>query len=271
MNSHLFRLFRPKLALLNGVSAVAGGLLFPSAPEPAAMLATVTGVGLMAASGSVLNQVQERNFDLLMERTRLRPLPRKMLTPSAATVVGGICAVTGALVLASAGGVFPGLLGAAALAWYLGIYTPLKRHSELALAAGALCGAIPPVIGWTVAGGAPGDPRIMVLAGLMYLWQIPHFWLFQSRHEADYRRAGFVLSPCCGTTRSLLCMLWLLALLPAALLLPTFGIIDHPGAAWLIPFALAIAVAWLLRWNEAVFACLNLFPVILAGLLLARK
>jgi heme o synthase len=271
----LSRLFRPRLALLNGIAALGGYLLLPAEADKPLLVATLLGVTLLAAGGSALNQVQERDLDRLMERTRDRPLPRGDLTPAAAMSIGGACIVAGLLVVAAAGGFFPMLLGCAALIWYLGVYTPLKRRTTFALAVGALCGAIPPVIGWCIAGGRILDYRVMMLAGLLYLWQIPHFWLFQQRHANDFRRAGFPLvagRQVTGTGATALCRLWIVALAAAALLLPAFGIIEPPAALWYVAavpgFLLVLAAV---RSEAALFSCLNLFPLLVTLVMLVQR
>jgi len=186
-------LLRPRLALLNGVAAVGGYLLFPAEPRGLALSAAFCGVALLAAGGSAINQVLERDLDRLMARTRLRPLPQGQLTPAAATFIAAGLILLGLMLLGAVGGLLPMLIGAAALAWYLVVYTPLKRRTPLALMIGALCGALPPIIGWCLAGGNPADYQAVLLAGLLYLWQIPHFWLLQRRHADDYRNAGIPL------------------------------------------------------------------------------
>ncbi|RNC71750.1 MAG: protoheme IX farnesyltransferase [Desulfuromonadales bacterium] len=267
----LSRLFRPLLALLNGVAAVGGYLLFPAPAEGVPLAAVFAGVTLLAAAGSALNQVVERDVDSLMVRTRLRPLPAGELTPGGATAIGSTSLLAGLLLMGAAGGWLPALLGAGALAWYLGIYTPLKRRTPLALAIGAVCGAIPPIIGWCSAGGSPADYQAVLLAGLLYLWQIPHFWLLQLRHREDYRRAGIPLFQprTGGAGPANLCRLWLAALVAGTMLLPAFGIIEPSVALWsaLLPMILIFVP---LTLNEsALFSCLNLFPVLVTLALLA--
>jgi protoheme IX farnesyltransferase len=271
----LSRLFRLRLAFLNGIAALGGYLLLPAEAEKELLLATLLGVTLLAAGGSALNQVQERDLDRLMERTRDRPLPRGDLTPAAAMSIGGACILAGLLVVGAAGGYFPVILGSAALVWYLGVYTPLKRRTTFALAVGALCGAFPPVIGWCIAGGRVLDYRVMMLAGLLYLWQIPHFWLFQHRHADDFRRAGFPLVANSRFVRigaTPLCRLWIIALAAAAMLLPAFGIIESPAALWYaaaVPGSLLIVAA--VRSEAILFSCLNLFPLLVTLVVLAQR
>lgn len=266
MTRSLARLFRWRLALLNGVVAVGGFLLFPARPtQGATMVAVLSGVALLAAAGSAFNQVQERQLDRLMVRTRNRPLPRGDLTPAAAVAWGSGCLSAGLLVLRVGGGMLPVFLGMVALAWYLLVYTPLKRRTPLAVMAGGFCGALPPVIGWVSAGGSPADYRIILLAGLLYLWQMPHFWLFQHRHAEDYRCAGLPLLPSyLGRLSPLgVCRLWIMALAAGSLLLPAFGLIAPSVVRW---FAVGLGGlgALALSRNEAVlFVGLNFFPLLL--------
>ncbi|MBT0651922.1 protoheme IX farnesyltransferase [Geomobilimonas luticola] len=265
-------LFRPRLALLNGVTAVGGYLLFPGEIDSVRLGALFAGVVLLAAAGSALNQVLERDIDRLMERTRLRPLPAGKLTLTGATVAGCTLLLAGSLVLVLAGRWLPALLGGAALAWYLVLYTPLKRRTSLALAAGAVCGAIPPVIGWCSAGGSPVDYPVVLLAGLLYLWQIPHFWFLQLRHADDYRRAGIPLLRLRSgdSFPAGICRLWLAALVAGTLLLPAFGVIGNPGTVWFPLLPLALGIVSLVRSETVIFSSLNLFPLLLTLLLFSR-
>ena len=259
------RLCRPKLAIMNGIAAAGGYLLCPW-PSTATSIGRITvGVTLLAAAGSAVNQVMERDLDLLMTRTQSRPLPQGELTPTEAMAVAGVCLALG-LYLLSAGGLIPLLLAGAALACYLGVYTPLKRRTPLALAAGGICGAIPPLIGWCSAGGAITDYRVMLLAGLLYLWQIPHFWLFQHHHSADYRRAGIPLVIARankGASPTALCRLWIVALLAGSLLLPGFGLIVPPLAIWYTAALLLLGLLSLIGSETILFRCLNFFPLLI--------
>ncbi len=267
------RLLRLRLALLNGIAAAGGYLLFPAPAAPGFLAAVFAGVALLAAAGSAFNQVQERDLARIMSRTRLRPLPAGDLTPGEATAIGGGCLLAGLLLLGTSGGFLPALLGAAALAWYLGLYTPLKRHTSLALAAGAVSGAIPPIIGWCSAGGDPSDYRVMLLAGILYLWQIPHFLFLQLRHADDYRRAGIPLVRLRmnGAIPVGLCRLWLAALLAGSLLLPAFGVIAHPGASLFAVLPLALGMLSFSRSETALVSSLNLFPLLVTLALFIQR
>ena len=266
-------LFRLKLSLLNGVSALAGYLLFPSSGEILPALTAFAGVSLLAAGGSALNQALERDLDIRMLRTRMRPVPQQIMTPTAASTAGAIAIMIGSMLLGAVGSAVTALLGAAALVWYLAVYTPLKTRTTLALPLGALCGAFPPLIGWSLAGGHPGDYRIITLAGLLFLWQVPHFWLFQRRHAEDYRRAGIPLFSTQGTIAgsSPFFWLWIVALCAGAMLLPAFGLIVRPGALWYALFPLPIVFFALFRSGQLLFPCINCFPLLVTVLLVIQK
>lgn len=266
-------LFRLKLSFLNGISALAGYLLFPAPGEILTALAAIAGVSLLAAGGSAVNQVLERDLDTRMIRTRMRPVPQQVLVPATASAAGAIVIVLGCMLLGAFGSVVTPLLGAAALIWYLAVYTPLKTKTTLALPIGAFCGAFPPLIGWSLAGGHPADYRVVTLAGLLFLWQIPHFWLFQRRHAEDYRRAGIPLRCCEGifAGNSPFFWLWTVALCAGAMLLPAFGLIVRPGALWYALFPLPMVFFSLYRSGQLLFPYINCFPLLVTLLLVIQK
>lgn len=263
----LATLFRLRLALLNGVTALGGYCLFPAPIEAVTLSAAFGGVTLLAMGGSAFNQRLERDLDALMTRTLLRPLPQGRLSVTTATFAGACAVLAGLALLTASGGLVPSLLGLAALVWYLALYTPLKRKTALALPLGALCGAFPPLIGWTLAGGAPADYRIITLAGVLFLWQVPHFWLLQERHRADYRLAGFPLV----TVKEGLFGLWIVALAAATLLLPAFGLIGRPAAVWYAAVPVPLLLLALLRSRRPLFIYLNLYPLLVTLVLSFRN
>lgn len=273
MSRSLVRLFRWRLSLLNGVAAVGGYCLFPAPATMEECLTVFIGVMLLAAGSSALNQVLERDLDRLMTRTSGRPLPRGDLSPTVAALIGTGALLAGLLALAGGGGLLPTLLGGGAVAWYLGLYTPLKRRTPFALVVGACCGAVPPVIGWCSAGGEWGDYRIMLLAGLLFLWQVPHFWLFQRRHEGDYRRAGIPLfvPGLAGGDPASLCRLWLFALAAAAAMLPAFGVIGRESARWYLVIPLGLGILAVIRSEKILRSCIDSFPLLVTIALVIQR
>jgi protoheme IX farnesyltransferase len=169
-------------------STLAGFYLHPGADG--SLLPSAAGVFLLAAGSSALNQIQEQKTDALMDRTRNRPVAAGRLHPAAALAIAIALLASGLAALAQTDSLTATVLGAFSALWYNAVYTPLKKRTAFALLPGALCGALPPLVGWTAAGGHPTDPLIVLLAGLFFLWQIPHFWRRSLRWRDDYRRAG---------------------------------------------------------------------------------
>jgi protoheme IX farnesyltransferase len=269
----LSSLFRVRLALLNGVTAVGGFCLFPDSIAGANLLVPFCAVTLLAMGGSALNQLLERDIDALMARTMQRPLPQGRLTVLAALFAGTGTVLAGLALLAMTGGILPTLFGAAALVWYLAVYTPLKRKTTLALPLGALCGAFPPLIGWCLAGGSLPDYRIIILAGLLIIWQVPHFWLLQERHEADYLRVGIPLVDfrAIEPGRVSLVFLWLTAMTAAAMLLPALGGVERRMAPWFLLTALIPFMVVFFRSKRLLFPVFSLFPLALTVILMLQK
>lgn len=227
----LMTLIRFRLTAMVAASSLAGYLLHPWNQGMSGAVALTFGVFLLAAGGSALNQVQERRTDSLMARTCHRPLAAGLLSPRTGLVVTLLLFVL-ALALLFTTGPLPAGLGVFTILWYNGVYTPLKRITPWALLPGALCGALPPVLGWTAAGGGVADYRIILPAGIFFLWQIPHFWFLALKHREDLQRAGLptLFSRFTPAQVERLALLWVLSLASATLLLLGFGLLRHPAA-----------------------------------------
>ncbi|MDM8009064.1 MAG: UbiA family prenyltransferase [Phycisphaerae bacterium] len=150
------------------------------------------GTLLLAAGASALNQCQEVALDSRMERTRRRPIPAGHIDRTTAVFLAALTLLGGLYVLTSIGthAVQLLVLSVLAVAWYNGLYTYLKRVTAFAVVPGAVIGAIPPVIGFVAAGGDVSDPVILLVAGFLFIWQVPHFWLLMLLLEDQYVRAG---------------------------------------------------------------------------------
>ena len=177
------------LSLTVALSATVGCFLFQ--PDPGwNILFVFSGVFLLAGSSSALNQYQEREWDRKMSRTSGRPVASGKISESAAVLISLTLLIAGGILLAQTG-ITPLILGLLNIVIYNLLYTPLKRKTIFAVLPGGLVGAVPPVIGWTAAGGDIGDPAILFLATLVFLWQVPHFWLLLIRYGKEYEKAGF--------------------------------------------------------------------------------
>ena len=206
------------------------------------LLTVVFGILLLACGSAVINHIQEWKTDALMERTKNRPIPSKKISVPNAAIISLVLIFTGSFLLLF-NGIIPLLLGLLNLFWYNVVYTPLKRVNQLAIIPGSLVGAIPPVVGWTSAGGYVFDPQILVISFFFFIWQIPHFWLLLLLLGKDYEKAGFpTLTQVFNTNQlSRITFIWIVATVVASLLIPLFGIVKNP----VYYFALLAAGLWL--------------------------
>jgi protoheme IX farnesyltransferase len=195
------------------------------------MLMPITGIFLLACGSCALNQYQERKSDQRMERTQKRPLPSKRLHPVAALKISLLCLLGGASILMAGTNWVALGLGAFAVFWYNGIYTPLKRKTAFAAIPGALIGTIPPVLGWVSGGGHLLDPQILAIALFFFIWQVPHFWLLVLDFGKDYERAGFPSLTRIFTPPQLrrITFTWVFATAVACLMIPLFGLVNFYG------------------------------------------
>nr|WP_279355623.1 UbiA family prenyltransferase [Fundidesulfovibrio agrisoli] len=215
------------------VAALAGYVCF----KPAAgfdLACTLVGALLLAAGSGALNQLQERSTDRLMARTASRPLASGRLSAPGAMIfiVSCLGASLALLALTGAGAV---AVWAVVLLVYNGLYTPLKRRTPFAILIGGVAGAMPPLLGWCAAGGDPADCRILALAGMLYLWQVPHFWILAQRHEEEYRAAGLPVFTGRFHSRSGFAVsIWLACYGLSVLLLPALGLVATPWLGFVL-------------------------------------
>jgi protoheme IX farnesyltransferase len=242
----------------------------------AGLITTLLGILLLAMGSSALNEVQEHKLDALMPRTANRPIPRGDLSPAMAAGIAVAMAVAGFLLLLLAHNLTSALLGALALAWYNGFYTPLKRVSAFAVVPGSLIGALPPAIGWTAAGGHLTDPSVLALAFVFFIWQVPHFWLLVGLHAEGYEAAGYpTLVGLFGRPRlSRLTFTWTCGTAAACGLLPLFRVLG----SWPAELMLGLGALWLILGSlpllkpgqdaalyRRVFMNINLFALVLTA------
>ena len=224
----LAEMTKPGITLMVVLTAGLGFLLAGGETFSFTLLVyTLLGTGLVSGGASVLNHVLERETDALMRRTANRPLPTGRMDPDAALLFGVAVAVAGLLVLYLAANPLTALLGAAALAGYVFVYTPLKRVSSLATIIGAIPGAIPPMMGWSAVRNEL-DLAAWGLFGLLFFWQMPHFLAIAWLCREDYARGGFPLltvNDPDGTRTARQAVLWGAALVPVSLLPSVLGLL----------------------------------------------
>lgn len=243
-------LCRAPLSLFAACSAATGFLIAPHG-ESAAVLVPIAAVFALACGASALNQVQERAIDARMERTKRRPIPAGVIAPMHALALSMVLIVAGLFLLVRSGGMIAAGLGLAAILWYNGVYTFLKKKTAFAAVPGALVGAVPPAIGWVLGGGMLFDPMLSALCALFLLWQVPHFWLLVLRYGEDYERAGLPSLIRLLSRRQVarITFAWIAATAVAGLSLPLYRVVNAPLAC----FALLPAALWLIADSTRLF------------------
>jgi len=158
------------------------------------MLWCMLGTALAAAAANILNELSEIDRDRRMHRTQSRPLVTGRIGHWHAMVLAVVSGASGLVLLDIMVNTFAAVLALISLVVYVAAYTPLKPRTTLNTLIGAVCGALPPMIGWVGASGRL-DPGAWILGGILYVWQIPHFLALAWMYRDDYRRGGFAMLP----------------------------------------------------------------------------
>lgn len=171
---------------------------------------------------SALNQFQERDLDGMMQRTKKRPLPSGNLMPKEVLVLSVSLILMGMGFIVLSESLSAILIGIFVIVGYNFLYTPFKRISPFSVMLGSFSGAVPPLLGYTMAGGSPFDVKILLVSATLYLWQTPHFAILADMHADDYIQAGFkTLRHSYGEDKSrLFISVWSAAYFAALMFLP---------------------------------------------------
>ncbi|MBL8897259.1 MAG: protoheme IX farnesyltransferase [Planctomycetes bacterium] len=162
------------------------------------LFGVVLGMLGVGAAGSAFNQILEIEIDSRMPRTAERPIPSGRVAPNHALAFGAWCGCLGACAMLWTAGPLATALALFAFVLYVAVYTPLKSRTTWNTWVGAIPGALPVAVGYAAGGG---DPRAiwlpaLVLFGLIFLWQIPHFFAIAWLYRAQYAAAGLRMLPC---------------------------------------------------------------------------
>ncbi|WP_339697446.1 heme o synthase [uncultured Roseivirga sp.] len=181
---------------------------------------------LVSGASCTINQVIEKDYDAMMKRTQNRPLPTNRLSNNEALWFAAIVAVAGVFVLYISTNLLTTGLAVLSMVLYSFVYTPLKRVGPIAVFVGAFPGALPPLLGWVAATGVISH-EAMIIFGIQFIWQFPHFWAIAWVADEDYKKAGFKLLPVKGEKdmkTAFQIMTYTLFLIPLGLLPTYFGI-----------------------------------------------
>jgi protoheme IX farnesyltransferase len=191
-----------------------------------AFIAFCVGGFLVSGGAITLNQILEVEYDKVMKRTMGRPLPTGRVSKTEAAVYAVLLLIVGFSLLFAFTNVLTLLISMLSMVLYSFVYTPLKRVGPIAVFVGAIPGALPPLLGWVAATGQI-TYEAMIIFGIQFIWQFPHFWAIAWLADEDYKKAGFKLLPAKGkkdmrTANNI--MIYTLFLLPLGLLPARFEV-----------------------------------------------
>ncbi|PCJ80810.1 MAG: protoheme IX farnesyltransferase [Flavobacteriales bacterium] len=264
-----------RLSTLVVFSAAMGYFIAASQFDWVQFLALVSGGFLVTGASNAINQILERDYDKLMQRTANRPLPAGRMNVAEALFVAVLMGVGGVTILFWLLNPLSGWLGLWALVIYVALYTPLKRITPFAVLVGAIPGAIPPMLGYVAVTGEFG-----LIPGLLFLvqffWQFPHFWAIAWKLDDDYKKAGFKLLPTkAGKSKSgaFIILVYSIFLIPVGWLPVMFHISGYIGGVIALLMGIMMVMKAIKLYNSCdekaatrlMFASFVYLPIVLIG------
>jgi len=220
-------LLKPRLSMLVAFSCAFGYGLATRGNVDWLTLSMLVFAGFLLSGASVsINQIIEKDLDKLMSRTLNRPIPTGRVTVNEATVFAAVCLTVSLVLLWIFTNPFTVVLSFISMLLYSFVYTPLKRVGPIAVFVGAIPGALPPLLGWIAATGSITHEALIIF-GIQFIWQFPHFWAIAWVADDDYKKAGFKLLPSGGGkdhNTAIQIMIYTMFLIPLGLLPAKFGI-----------------------------------------------
>jgi protoheme IX farnesyltransferase len=229
-----------------------GLLIAPNNVDLNSSLISLLAVAIGSGAAGALNMWYESDLDALMSRTCLRPIPAGKVKKNQALYFGIILSALSISMLYLAANLISAILLASTIGFYFFIYTIwLKRKTPQNIVIGGAAGALPPVIGWTIAtGNISIEPIILFL--IIFIWTPSHFWALSLYKSADYKKAKIPMLPVIAGVKATKTniLVYSLAMLPVVIA-PYF--FNFAGI-----FYLATTISMTLYYN---YLCLKLFNV----------
>ncbi len=232
--SELFKLMKPRVMSLVIFTCAVGLLMAPNAVPTKDAIIAILLVSIGAGAAGALNMWYESDLDALMTRTCLRPIPTGKINKNQALVFGISLSIFSVIAL----DYFANRLSAGLLLFtilfYVFIYTIwLKRKTPQNIVIGGASGALPPVIGWTIATNSLSiEPLTFFL--IIFFWTPSHFWALSLYKSDDYKKAKVPMLPLTNGIESTKfnILIYSLFMLPVVVLPYALGFV---GLAFLIP------------------------------------
>ena len=159
-------------------------------------------VAIGSGAAGTLNMWYESDLDALMSRTCLRPIPTGKVKKDQALYFGITLSALSVSIIYFSANLISAILLASTIAFYFFVYTIwLKRKTPQNIVIGGAAGALPPVIGWTIATGSISvEPIILFL--IIFLWTPSHFWALSLYKSSDYKKAKIPMLPIISGTKT---------------------------------------------------------------------
>lgn len=222
-----WQLLKPRLSMLVAFSCGFGFVLSSTQQVDLGKLALVTLGGFLLSGASVtINQILEHHEDAIMQRTASRPIPTGRVSLPSASLYASLVMLASMVLLWVATNPLTVILSLFSMVLYSFVYTPLKKVGPVAVFVGAIPGALPPLLGW-IANTGFISYESLVIFGIQFIWQFPHFWAIAWVADEDYQKAGFRLLPSGGGKNhntSIQIMTYTLFLLPLGLIPAWIGL-----------------------------------------------
>ena len=171
-----FQLMKPRVMSLVIFTGFAGIYLAPGQIHLGLAIVSLLAIAAGAGASGAINQWYDRDIDLIMSRTRNRPIPAGKVEPAEALAFGVVVSVLSVLMLSLSANLLAGGLLAFTIFFYAVIYTVwLKRSTPQNIVIGGAAGALPPVVGWASVTGTVSLESLALFA-LIFIWTPPHFW-----------------------------------------------------------------------------------------------
>ncbi|MDO1513489.1 heme o synthase [Maribacter confluentis] len=184
---------KARLAISVVFSSIAGYFLGAYEIQWVQLLLLAFGGYCMVGASNAYNQVIEKDLDVLMKRTRNRPVPAGRMSANTALAIAVVLTLLGVVTLYLLNPK-TAMFGAISIFLYTSVYTPLKTITPLAVFVGAIPGAIPFMLGWVAATNEFGiEPGTLFM--IQFFWQFPHFWALGWMLDEDYKSGGFKMLP----------------------------------------------------------------------------
>jgi protoheme IX farnesyltransferase len=230
----LFKLMKPRVMSLVIFTCAVGLLMAPNIiPTKDAIIGIIL-VSIGAGAAGALNMWYESDLDALMTRTCLRPIPAGKVNKNQALVFGITLSVFSVVALDFFANRVSAILLLSTIMFYVFIYTIwLKRKTPQNIVIGGAAGALPPVIGWTIATNSISLEAITFFL-IIFFWTPSHFWALSLYKSDDYKKAKIPMLPLTNGIEStkLNIFIYSLIMLPVIVLPYTIGFV---GLVFLIP------------------------------------